>query len=81
MKATFIPDPRNPDIVYPCLMCRVHDPKLALDKDFIVLFSSHKVGTVVSREKQAPGMLGSHSDGWDMTQFEPCHGRVILESP
>ena len=82
MKSTFEPDPVYiGPIEYPCLRCRVYsDQADSTGVNYIVLFTAHKVGTVVSAERQSPKELGYHSTLWDMDLFEPCHGRVVLEA-
>lgn len=61
---------------YPCLKIFLAGGKL---EEFIVFFSSTKVGTVVWRAEAAQHKLATHKHDWITSNFVPFKGRVILE--
>lgn len=47
---------------------------------YVVLFTSHGVGTVVSTTYQYIRQVGEYSENWCTDSFVPYDGQVILEN-
>lgn len=61
---------------WPKLMCS------QTREDFIVIFSSPGVGTVLCDTDRAlkPYPVGYYATDWDMRTFEPFHGEITLKN-
>lgn len=70
MKVTVVKKGKERE-TYPCL-------KIERVTDLVVLFTSSKCGTVVSKGKQMP--FGQYYSTWYPEDFEPFHGRVTLST-
>lgn len=74
MKSTIVTK-NNTYIKFPCLM-RYNKG----NKDFVVLFTENKIGTVVYKEPTCEWELGLYSNRWVMEYFEPFVGEIILSN-
>ena len=67
---------------FPKLMRHVGNPENPepLEEQFIVAFSSHRTGVIVSKNSESTSVLFTYSDYWNKDQFVPFHGTVTITS-
>ena len=78
MKSTHM-DPEVFTVTYPRLMTYKQDGPA---KEFTVLFTSYKKGTVVwvHNDEDCDWSVGEFIDSWVMSEFEYTLGKIVLEN-
>ncbi len=76
MKSTTVINKTEPKPEYPCLKhCNIQGRE-----EYIILFTSHCEGTVVSNDSLSHLTIGTHLRSFDETKFSRLNGSVTLEN-
>ena len=71
----FFEGPARDSIEYPCLLKAYYDPAT-----IVVLFNEYGVGTIINTTVASEFKLGDYRNDWDMDNFSPIVGKVVLET-